>query len=359
VIILLEGLAVLCTSGSFFVVCFKNKYSQNFWPNSADGSRIGGSSNACGHSSFARCVDFWRNILLYMQVSANDRLTLVLDVEESKKEPTILTGYDDTETVSYFTDRVIGTGSFGIVYQARVMDTNEVVAIKKVLQDKRFKNRELQIMRQLSHPNIIRLNHCFYSHGDKSDEVYLNLVQEYVPDTLYRIIRSYAKMRQVLPLIYVKCFAYQLMRALGYLHACGFCHRDIKPQNLLVDRQNAVLKICDFGSAKQLVRGEPNVSYISSRYYRAPELIFGATHYSVAIDLWSAGCVVAEMLLGQPLFPGGTGVDQVVEIIKVLGTPTRDEMYAMNESYKEFKFPAVERTPWGRVRRASLCRPCA
>jgi len=98
-----------------------------------------------------------------------------------------------------------------------------------------------------------------------------------------------------------------------------------------------------------LVRGEPNISYICSRYYRAPELIFGATDYTAAIDVWSVGCVVAELLLGQPLFPGESGVDQLVEIIKVLGTPTREEIHAMNPNYTEFKFPQIKAHPWTKV----------
>jgi serine/threonine protein kinase len=81
------------------------------------------------------------------------------------------------------------------------------------------------------------------------------------------------------------------------------------------------LKLCDFGSAKRIVKGEKNVSYICSRYYRAPELIFGATEYTAAIDVWSLGCVFAELLLGHPIFAGESGVDQLVEIIKILGTP--------------------------------------
>jgi kinase len=81
------------------------------------------------------------------------------------------------------------------------------------------------------------------------------------------------------------------------------------------------------------------VSYICSRYYRAPELIFGATEYNNSIDVWSVGCVMAELLLGQPLFPGESGVDQLVEIIKVLGTPTREMIHTMNPNYSEFKFP--------------------
>lgn len=144
-------------------------------------------------------------------------------------------------------------------------------------------------------------------------------------------------------------YAFQLCRALAYIHAKGICHRDIKPQNLLIDPHTCVMKLCDFGSAKTLVRGEPNVSYICSRYYRAPELIFGSTAYTTAVDVWSLGCVLAEMLLGEPLFPGENGVDQLVEIIKVLGTPTRDQITAMNAQHHEFRFAQVKPHPWPKV----------
>ncbi|KAF5948254.1 hypothetical protein HYC85_014211 [Camellia sinensis] len=109
------------------------------------------------------------------------------------------------------------------------------------------------------------------------------------------------------------------------------------------------LNLCDFGSAKMLVPGEPNISYICSRYYRALELIFRATEYTTAIDMWSAGCVLAELLLGQPLFPGESGVDQLVEIIKILGTPTREEIRCINPNYSEFKFPQIKAHPWHKV----------
>jgi serine/threonine protein kinase len=98
-----------------------------------------------------------------------------------------------------------------------------------------------------------------------------------------------------------------------------------------------------------LVEGEPNVSYICSRFYRAPELIFGSTEYTCSIDTWSLGCVSGELLLGQPMFPGGSGVDQLVEIIKVLGTPTREEVEAMNRAYTEFKFPQIKPYPWSKI----------
>ncbi|XP_034559986.1 glycogen synthase kinase-3 beta-like isoform X3 [Notolabrus celidotus] len=300
-------------------------------------------------------------------------------------------GPDRPQEVSYTDIKVIGNGSFGVVYQARLIDSQEMVAIKKVLQDKRFKvetssrkadsigvaagvrhvqssrypeeptrqgssgtpgrsmNRELQIMRKLDHCNIVRLRYFFYSSGEKKDEVYLNLVLDFVPETVYRVARHFNKAKNIIPIIYVKVYMYQLFRSLAYIHSQGVCHRDIKPQNLLVDPETAILKLCDFGSAKQLVRGEPNVSYICSRYYRAPELIFGATDYTANIDIWSAGCVLAELLFGQPIFPGDSGVDQLVEIIKVLGTPTREQIREMNPNYTEFKFPQIKAHPWTKV----------
>uniref|UniRef100_A0A3B5Y6Y0 non-specific serine/threonine protein kinase n=1 Tax=Triticum aestivum TaxID=4565 RepID=A0A3B5Y6Y0_WHEAT len=253
------------------------------------------------------------------------------------------------QSVSYIAEHVVGTGSFGVVFQAKCRETGEVVAIKKVLQDKRYKNRELQIMHMLDHPNIVGLKHYFFSTTERN-ELYLNLVLEFVPETVNRMARQYNRMNQRVPLIYVKLYTYQICRALAYIHNCvGICHRDIKPQNVLVNPHTHQLKICDFGSAKVLVKGEPNISYICSRYYRAPELIFGATEYTTAIDLWSTGCVMAELLLGQPLFPGESGVDQLVEIIKVLGTPTREEIKCMNPNYTEFKFPQIKAHPWHKV----------
>ncbi|XP_026384354.1 shaggy-related protein kinase delta-like [Papaver somniferum] len=203
------------------------------------------------------------------------------------------------QNISYIAEHVVGTGSFGVVFQAKCRETGEIVAIKKVLQDKRYKNRELQILQMLDHPNIVALKRNFFSTTNK-EELYLNLVLEFVPETVYRVAKHHTRMNQRMPLIYVKLYTYQICRSLAYIHNCiGICHRDIKPQNLLVNPHTHQLKICDFGSAKVLVKGEPNISYICSRYYRAPELIFGATEYTTAIDLWSTGCVMAELLLGQ------------------------------------------------------------
>jgi len=261
-------------------------------------------------------------------------------------------GPDRSTEVSYTDTKVIGNGSFGVVYQAKLCETGEMVAIKKVLQDKRFKNRELQIMRRLEHCNIVKLMYFFYTSGEKKDEIYLNLVLEFIPETVYKVARQYSKSKQTIPAMFIKLYMYQLFRSLAYIHSQGICHRDIKPQNLLLDPDSGILKLCDFGSAKKLVLEEPNVSYICSRYYRAPELIFGAINYTNSIDVWSSGCVFGELMIGQPLFPGDSGVDQLVEIIKILGTPSLEQIKAMNPNYEEFKFPQIRPHPWQKVFRA-------
>jgi len=208
----------------------------------------------------------------------------------------------------------------------------------------------------LHHPNCVEMRQSFYTNGEKPDEMYLNVVMDYIPDTAYRVMKQYHKMKQKVPNIIVKLYSYQLMRSIAYIHAKGICHRDIKPQNILCDMSTHVLKLCDFGSAKQLVMGEPNVSYICSRYYRAPELIFGNSNYTTSIDVWSVGCVIAELMLGQPIFLGESGVDQLVEIIKILGTPSKEQIQAMNPDYKEYRFPQIRQLPWEKVFRQSTPR---
>ena len=265
--------------------------------------------------------------------------------------------------------KVIGRGAFGVVYDASV--NGERVALKKVYQDKQFKYRELQIMSSLRHPNIVSLRDSFYSELGPDDEVplsqsspidssspshscrsggrWLNLVMEYLPETLASVLKKGRKDREPLSLFDVKRYAFQLFNGLAHMHAVGITHRDIKTTNLLVEPLSKTLKICDFGSAKKIIPSQPNVSYICSRFYRAPELIFGAVHYSSAVDIWSAGCVVAEMIIGQPLFAGDNGVDQLVEIIKILGTPSKEQLISMKAIHTEFSFPDVPPHPWSKV----------
>ena len=133
-----------------------------------------------------------------------------------------------SDTFHFDAQRMIGHGSFGAVFLAKVVETDEMVAIKKVLQDKRFKNRELQIMRQLvaqPHPFIVALKQHFVTKGSKNDDQYLNLVLEYIPETIYSVAKYFIKRKETMPIFSIKIYMYQLARALAHIHGIGICHR--------------------------------------------------------------------------------------------------------------------------------------
>jgi glycogen synthase kinase 3 beta len=247
---------------------------------------------------------------------------------------------------------IIGHGTFGVVYRAKEEKTGEIFAIKRVFQDKKYKNRELEILKELNHPNVINLKHYFYTKTEKEGkepEIFLNCVMDYFPQTLSRILSVNFQSRKQLDPFIAKLYAYQMMLSLKYLHSKGIAHRDIKPQNILVEPKTNKIKVCDFGSAKKLIQGQKSISYICSRFYRAPELIFGATDYTNQIDVWSMGCVISELVLGRPMFPGATTSDQLVEIIRILGTPTKDDICSMNPHFKDHKFPDVKPIPFEKL----------
>jgi glycogen synthase kinase 3 beta len=132
------------------------------------------------------------------------------------------------ESIIYDADKMIGHGSFGTVFRATIASTNEVVAIKKIFQNKRFKNRELQIMRKIvkqSHPSIILLRHYFVSNGSKPDDIYINLVLDFFPETISSLLKSYYKTKTLMPSEIVITYMFQLSRALAHIHGMGICHR--------------------------------------------------------------------------------------------------------------------------------------
>lgn len=141
----------------------------------------------------------------------------------------------------------------------------------------------------------------------EADKEYLNVVMDYYPYNLYQAIKK----KQISGAL-IKVMMFQILKGLNYLRTLSIAHRDIKPQNILVDLTKNKAVICDFGSAKQLVVGQPNLAYICSRCYRAPELIFGATDYTPQIDMWSTGCVLVEMINGTPPFLGDSQIDQLI-----------------------------------------------
>ena len=246
-------------------------------------------------------------------------------------------------------NNVLGMGAFGKVRLAIVKGTGEKVAIKKVFQDRRYKNRELPIMQELHHPNIVELKsyYCTKAENCSDDEFYLNCIMEYVPQTLSDLISQNRKNHTKFDDLVLKIFSYQMLKCIGYLHSLGICHRDIKPQNILIDPADYTLKLCDFGCAKHLVQTESNIAYICSRFYRPPELVVGATIYTTQVDVWSMGCVIAELVLNKPIFAGKSATDQFLEIMKILGTPSYEQIKCMNDKFKGIsKLPKIEPKSW-------------
>ena len=231
------------------------------------------------------------------------------------------------QSLNYKPIKYIGKGAFGVVYLTRSPVDHQLVAVKKVKIDPRFKMREIDIMKMISHPNCIALKTIFKTRGESDKEFFYNIVMEYMPVTINQYNLSFRGANIKPPKVAIKLFAFQMFSGLHYLHSNGIMHRDIKPQNLLVDPDKCTLKICDFGSAKTIHKGDTSVSYIASRFYRAPELLFGCTSYNEKVDIWAAGCVIAEMMMsGRVLFAGKSTEDQLYEIVKVLGLPTDEDL---------------------------------
>lgn len=237
----------------------------------------------------------------------------------------------------------IGEGAFGTVLQANLKNaipnqTNDVwfgpFAIKKVPAQTEYKSRELQILKQTNHPNIVSLKYFYnYPNKDDNNRIYQHLAMECLPCNLQSEIKRYYLNKSILPTDQIKIYTFQIARAMNYLHSFDICHRDIKPSNILINPDTLLLKICDFGSAKKLESNQPSVSYICSRYYRAPELIVGCCLYTTKIDIWGLGCVMGEMYMGKPVFQGQEPMLQLREISKLLGPPSEEFIYESNPNY--------------------------
>ena len=237
--------------------------------------------------------------------------------------------------------KTIGWGTFGIV--VGVCDEQQnVFAVKRVMQDPHIKNRELEIMKVLKHSNVLELLDFFVTQAIDDEMKCLNCVTECFPENLNQMLRDYALEQMPIPMRHARLFTYQLCRGLSYIHSKGICHRDLKPQNILINREKLELKICDFGAAKVLERNQPSTSYICTRYYRAPELIFGCVDYNFSIDIWSVGCIIAELLTGQILFRGMTTSDQLTKIMSIIGSPSVEQILAMNSQSPFTKIPKVK-----------------
>lgn len=218
----------------------------------------------------------------------------------------------------------IGQGTYSSVYKARDLETGKTVALKKVRfanmdpESVRFMAREIHILRRLDHPNVMKLEGLITSRMSGS----LYLVFEYMDHDLAGLASS-PKIKFTEPQI--KCYMQQLLRGLEHCHSRGVLHRDIKGSNLLIDN-NGNLKIGDFGLATffQPYQKQPLTSRVVTLWYRPPELLLGATSYGVAVDLWSAGCILAELYAGKPIMQGRTEVEQLHRIFKLCGSPSEE-----------------------------------
>ncbi|XP_068639310.1 probable serine/threonine-protein kinase At1g54610 [Aristolochia californica] len=216
----------------------------------------------------------------------------------------------------------IGQGTYSNVYRARDLDNGKVVALKKVRFDNlepesvKFMAREIHVLRRLDHPNIVKLEGLVTSRMSCS----LYLVLEYMEHDLAGLA-SCPGLKFSEP--QVKCYMQQLLRGLDHCHSRNILHRDIKGSNLLIDN-NGILKIADFGLASIFdpERRHPLTSRVVTLWYRPPELLLGATDYGVAVDLWSTGCILAELYAGKPIMPGRTEVEQLHKIFKLCGSPS-------------------------------------
>ena len=189
-------------------------------------------------------------------------------------------------------------------------------------------------MKNLDYPNFVKLFHSFYTIGEKQDEIYLNLVMNYASFNLNRINKYCAEKKEMIPTFLLKLYFFQIARALNYIHSKHICHRDIKPQNILVDPNTNKVYLCVFGSAKVLRKDEPNVAYICSRFYMAPELLLGNEKYDEGIDIWSFVCVIVEMIKGKLFLRTGVTDGQIKRIIDFFGGPKEEDLIGIPKAHE-------------------------
>lgn len=226
----------------------------------------------------------------------------------------------------------IGLGAYGMVGSFKDDKTGKAVAVKKVtrafddLADGKRILREVRLLRSFDHPCIVRLNDLAHNQEHDFEDIYIT--SELMEMDLAHVIRS----NQVLIEEHHRSFTYSILRGVVYLHSAGVAHRDLKPANVLVNR-DCTVKLCDFGLARGAVPSQGTgvgpetgvtklTEYVVTRYYRAPEVILMASDYGTSLDIWSVGCILAELIGRKPIFKGKDHLDQVDQIVKVLGAPS-------------------------------------
>jgi len=266
-----------------------------------------------------------------MPVNGVERPTCCYQIDSTTFE--VDKRYEIKETMSQ--------GSYGIVCSAIDHEGDETVAVKKIegifehISMAKRTLRELKILRHLQHENLVRIESIF-TPADKADMEDIYMVTELMDTDLATTLKS----NQALTDEHCKFFLYQLLRGMKYVHSAHVIHRDLKPRNLLVN-SDCDLKICDFGLARVCFTDRnwvcPMTEYICTRWYRAPEVLCSWRDYNCAIDMWSIGCIVAELLTRTPIFPGLSTQNQMELIIQFLGPPGASELEKIpNEKCRNF-----------------------
>ncbi|GAB0098050.1 cyclin-dependent kinase-like 2 [Sergentomyia squamirostris] len=210
---------------------------------------------------------------------------------------------------------VVGEGSYGLVMRCRHRDTGQYVAIKKFLETeddptvRKMAMREIRMLKKLHHENLVNLIEVFRR------KKRFFLVFEYLEHTVLEELEARSG---GLGFVTARKYIFQVLRALNFIHSNDVIHRDIKPENVLVSRLG-IVKLCDFGFARIYTENETFTDYVATRWYRSPELLVGDPRYGKEVDIWATGCLYAEMMTGEPLFPGESDVDQLFQIVRVLG----------------------------------------
>ena len=241
----------------------------------------------------------------------------------------------------YITLNQLGDGTFGSVVLGERIDTGEKVAIKRMKRkyyswEEAMNLREVKSLKKLSHANVVKLKEVIR----ENDVLYF--VFEYMKENLYQLMKDRDKL---FPEPVIKNIVYQVLQGLAFMHKHGFFHRDMKPENLLCMGPELV-KIADFGLAREIRSRPPYTDYVSTRWYRAPEVLLHSTTYNSPIDIWAVGCIMAELYTFRPLFPGKSEIDEIFKICSVIGTPEKDDWpdgYQLAAAMN-FKFPNFSRT---------------
>ncbi|XP_054259607.1 cyclin-dependent kinase-like 4 isoform X2 [Macrosteles quadrilineatus] len=231
----------------------------------------------------------------------------------------------------------LGEGSYGMVFKCRNRETGQIVAIKKFVESeddpliRKIALREIRLLKSLKHPNLVNLLEVFRRKRK------LHLVFEFCEHTVLHELERYP---HGCPETMVRSITWQTLQGVAYCHQHNCIHRDVKPENILLTAQG-VVKLCDFGFARLMSPGENYTDYVATRWYRAPELLVGDTLYGPPVDVWAIGCVFAELVRGEALWPGKSDVDQLYLIRRTLGdlTPRHMHLFKTNEFFAGISLP--------------------